>query len=133
MGSTLTNVGTFFVIVGMLLSGLLMVTSFSESRANGGWKTVGGARRRVLSQLPLFLIFIAEFLKLTVGPGLFAVIADVAIIIFGLIEIGALLTQKVERDYQNDVQVVRTLEKLKAGYIIFTFTVIMVFLTISMS
>ena len=46
MGSTLTNVGTFFVIVGMLLSGLLMVTSFSESRANGGWKTVGGARRR---------------------------------------------------------------------------------------
>ena len=43
------------------------------------------------------------------------------------------LTQKVEREYQNDVQVVRTLEKLKAGYIIFTFTVVMVFLTISMS
>ncbi|MDA5460100.1 hypothetical protein B816_1610 [Weissella confusa] len=94
---------------------------------------MGGARRRVLSQLPLFLIFIAEFLKLTVGPGLFAVITDVALIIFGLIEIGALLTQKVEREYQNDVQVVRTLEKLKAGYIIFTFTVVMVFLTISMS
>ncbi|SJX68680.1 hypothetical protein FM131_04655 [Weissella confusa] len=94
---------------------------------------MGGARRRVLSQLPLFLIFIAEFLKLTIGPGLFAVIADVAMIVFGLIEMGALITQKVERDSQDDVQVVRTLEKLKAGYIIFTFTVVMVFLTMSMS
>ena len=116
------DVAEFFVMLSAVIASVLMLRYRGALRKSGNFKVVGGLKKKYrVAFLPIALMFVIALSTNIVKAAVYPVIADVMIIILGIVGIVGLATLKMDAS-KSDAAMARTFGLFRSTFIMYTFT-----------